>query len=478
MEGLEISEIRLSNLEYSKRLDAEYYRPLFLKYEMLLKGKKYSSLIDVCSFLIGPFGSAFTVENYTENQKYRYIRGKDIKQMRLMDDDNVYMPEADFKRLSKYALRENDILVSVVGTLGNAAIVQKEHLPAIFSCKSTVLRVKNISPTYLLAYINTKYARSLLLRKERGAIQKGLNLDDLKTLSVYLASEKIQHAIQHIFERSLVTEKQAKSTYASAEFLLLDIFGLHNVTSSTQKINIKSFKESFGRTGRLDAEYYQPKYEQIVSHITIRSYAKLADLVTIRKSIEPGSDFYTDEEDGLPFLRVADYSKCGITIPQRKLKNSFVVENYEKICTLKLKKNTILFSKDGSVGQAYCLREDVDFITSGAILHLSIKETTKLLPDYLTLVQMQAERDAGGSIILHWRVGEIEEVYIPLVSMKTQTQIANLVQKSFFLKAESKRLLEVAKRAVEVAIEQNEERAMALLMQESEMRHHEKTVEC
>ncbi|MDR1348188.1 MAG: hypothetical protein LBJ63_07165 [Prevotellaceae bacterium] len=58
---------------------------------------------------------------------------------------------------------------------------------------------------------------------------------------------------------------------------------------------------------------------------------------------------------------------------------------------------------------AYMLREDADFITSGAILHLTVKNS-KALPEYLTLafnseaLRMQVERDAGGSIILDFAV--------------------------------------------------------------------------
>ena len=44
--------------------------------------------------------------------------------------------------------------------------------------------------------------------------------------------------------------------------------------------------------------------------------------------------------------------------------------------------------------------------------------------------------------------------------MEAQTQIATLVQQRFTLKAQSEHLLEVAKRAVEIAIEQNEQAAM------------------
>ena len=220
---------------------------------------------------------------------------------------------------------------------------------------------------------------------------------------------------------------------------------------------MKSFSDSFTATGRLDAEYYQPKYEQVMNKLMSRSHERLIKLVSIQKSIELGSDAYSEDDEGLPFLRVADYSKHGITKPQKRLNAAFVAENHDDLDALKPKKNTILFSKDGSVGEAYCLREDGNFITSGAVLHLTVRDPDEVLPDYLTLalnsklVKMQAERDAGGSIILHWRVGEIENVVVPLVDMPTQEKIAALVKESFSLKAESERLLDVAKRAVEIA---------------------------
>jgi len=469
LERLEVSEVKLSELEYSGRLDAEYYRPVFLQYEKIVKIKKSVLLSELSDFLIGPFGSAFTVENYTADKSYRYIRGKDVKQMKLMDDDNVFLPKDDFDRLSKYALKENDVLVSVVGTLGNAALIQKENIPAIFSCKSTVLRVKRIRAPYLLTYINSKYGRSLLLRKERGAIQKGLNLDDLKTLDIYVAEEELQLLIEQVFKASVEIERKSKKTYTQAETLLLNALGVANFLPSTENVNIKSFKDSFVATGRLDAEYYQPKYEEMMTHIAAQAHQKLAALVTIQKSMEPGSDAYTEDEDGLPFLRVADYNKFGITAPQKNLKASFVIENKMKLASLKPKAGTILFSKDGSVGEAYCLHQDADFITSGAVLHLTVRDTKQVLPDYLTLalnsklVRMQAERDAGGSIILHWRLSEIENVIVPVVDRTIQTQIADLVQQSFALKAKSERLLETAKRAVEIAIETDEQTAMAYI---------------
>ena len=92
-----------------------------------------------------------------------------------------------------------------------------------------------------------------------------------------------------------------------------------------------------------------------------------------------------------------------------------------------------------------------------------------VMSDYLTLVlnsivvQMQAERDAGGSVIQHWKPSEIGNVVIPILDEGIQATITKKVQESFALRKESHRLLELAKQAVEVAIEQGEDKAMELL---------------
>lgn len=61
---------------------------------------------------------------------------------------------------------------------------------------------------------------------------------------------------------------------------------------------------------------------------------------------------------------------------------------------------------------------------------------------------------------MHWRLSEIENVVIPIIRYKKQEKIAFLIEESFALKKESEYLLEVAKRAVEIAIEVNESEAL------------------
>lgn len=237
-----------------------------------------------------------------------------------------------------------------------------------------------------------------------------------------------------------------------AEWLLLVEIGI--VPASIQRNKTvkacKQLSDSFLSGGRLDAEYYQPKYDYLFSCLSRFATASVGELTEIRKSIEPGSDAY--QETGVPFIRVSDLSKFGLSETE-------VCLDAENFCdAIRPQKDTILLSKDGSVGIAYKVEEPLDVITSGAVLHLSLKSTA-VLPDYLTLVlnspivRLQAERDAGGSIIQHWKPSEIEKVVIPILPMPVQQEIAGKIKESFKLRGESKTLLEQAKLTVESAIE-------------------------
>ena len=114
----------------------------------------------------------------------------------------------------------------------------------------------------------------------------------------------------------------------------------------------------------------------------------------------------------------------------------------------------------------------MNFISSSGILHVAEKDNA-VRPAYLPLVfnskivRLQAERSAGGSIIQHWKQSEIENVSIPILPMSSQQKITAKVRESFALRIESKRLLDLAKHAVETAIEQGEGESMEFIEEET-----------
>lgn len=326
---------------------------------------------------------------------------------------------------------------------------------------------KIILPEYLTTYLNSKYGQWDIKRRARQSInQANVNPEEIKAMEIPLLDMRIQKQIEFNFDEAYKRNIKSESLYKEAEKILLKELDLLNFEPSKKKVSIKTFNESFGNTGRLDSEYYQPKYEDIIKKIKDKSYDNLKNIVKITKSIEPGSDSYQDT--GIPFVRVSNLSKEGISNPSIHLSKMIFKEG--QLQELQPKKNTILLSKDGSIGIAYNVKDKLNVVTSGAIIHLTIYNE-KVLPEYLTLVlnslivKMQSERDAGGSIIKHWKPSEIAEILIPIIDKGIQTKIEKKIKESFQLKKESKELLEKAKRAVEIAIEENEEKAINFINQ-------------
>ncbi|MFH1841081.1 MAG: restriction endonuclease subunit S [Candidatus Shapirobacteria bacterium] len=459
------SIIQKSQLEGARRLDAEYFQPEYLSLEKnILETKLFKKWGELKGeFITGPFGSEFNIENYTSDNEYRYLRGKDVKPFFVLNDDNVYMPKDDFDRLKKYSLRENDLLLSVVGTLGNVAIVSKNDLPSIFSCKSTIFRAGELNALYLLAYLNSKYGRGLILRNARGQVQTGLNIEDLKSLMIYIPPLEKQNEISIFVEESRKLLSQSKDYYLRAEELLLEELGLKDYKIEDDlfyEVNLSELRFAH----RADPEYFQPKYSRLIQAIKNKNAKPLGDLVSMKKGFEPGREAY--QEEGKVFIRVSSVSKFGIEEKDQKYLSE---DNYQQLKqSFEPKVGEILLTKDATPGVVYTIKEPVSGIISGGVLRLKAK--SEIDPEFLSLYinsvagQMQVEQDSGGSVIAHWKPEQIKSLLVPVLPKNTQQKIADLVKKSHEARKKSKELLEEAKRKVEEMIRKGagEERVKAL----------------
>lgn len=467
MDGHECTEIFFSQLERTNRLDSEFYKKNSLQIMRLLESISTSPITNLVNV---SDGNHMSISDKFTGDGIPYYRGQDIHNFFIEDANPIYIDEETFNEtyMHRSHLKKGDILLSIVGTIGKVSLVT-ENNKATCNCKLAILRPYDINKSDLIAiYLKTKYGFNQIDKFKRGAVQMGYLLEDMDQILIPNFSDEFAKMIKDIIEKIKLLTEHANVQYNVAEKYLFDNIGIDMslICNKKSSSSIKSFSESFGNTGRLDAEYYQPRFEKLINIIQSSDYQKLKNLVTITKSIEPGSTAY--RETGIPFIRISDISKYGISKTDKYLECNGKFDNNE----LYIKKDEILFSKDGSVGIAYKVEEDAAKITSSALLHLIVKDNVEILPDYLTvvlnsqIVQMQAERDAGGSIIKHWKPSEIENVLIPILDIKIQNQISEKVKNSFILRKKSEELLECAKKAVEIAIEKDETEAFLWIKKE------------
>lgn len=455
-EELEVTEKFLSICAANKdfRLEAEYFNAETFLYPKILRGKDIVTEIQYGT-------SKFCDENSADG--YPVLRLNELSNGFIGKPQKFchILTKTEFEALK---LRRGDVLIIRTNgnpnLVGRSAVVMKNTDFAFASYLFRVVTNELINPETLMIFLNCRYGRFEVDKNSMKGNQTNFSPAKFRDIRVPAFGEIFQSQIKEIVHFAFDLSERADETYHLAEKTLSEALNLENFKPSGENVAIKSFSASFGVSGRLDAEFYQPKYDYLKNFLATLETYKLGDLVKIFKSIEPGSDSYGT--DGTPFIRVSNVNKFGISEPEIKIAEKFSDEYFPR-------KNTILFSKDGSIGIAYHVREDLTAITSGALLHLTIKNKSQVLPDYLTLVlnselvQMQAERDANGAIIKHWKPEDVKKVLVPVVSRDVQEKIALQVAESFRLRGESEKLLTRAKSAVELAIEHDENFAINFL---------------
>ena len=464
LEGLEINEVLFSELKIENkkfRIDDEYFNKRFVYAERIIKGGKYvrfSTIIEILTDFHsnGSYEAIAKEFELLDSPNYAYmVRTTDLETENYTDNVK-YVTKKCYNFLSKSKVYGGELLINKIGAPGRTYLMPHLNRPVSLGMNLFMIRLKKDSgfnESFLYVFFNTKIGERVILRKVNGTVPLTIDKESIKSLSIPSLSTDFQLKTEQRVKSSQVLLVESKSIYSEAENLLLSELGLKGWQPNNNPINIKQLKESFLTSERLDAEYYQSKYDDLFAQLSKHECDIIKNIAHIKKSVEPGSEAYQDK--GIPFVRVSDMTKFGISDP-----SIFLSPNDFNLKELQPKKDTILLSKDGSVGIAYKVEKDLDCITSGALLHLSVFNED-YNPDYLTLVlnsivvQMQAERDSNGAVIQHWKPSEIEQVIIPKLPKPIQDTISAKIQESFELKAESKRLLDEAKMMVEREIEKS-----------------------
>lgn len=326
-----------------------------------------------------------------------------------------------------------------------------------------------IFPEFLTAFLNTKYGVWDLKRRARQSInQTNINPEEVKEVEIPLLSLDFQNLIKQCFEIAHQNRIVANKTYTQAEQLLLQELGLADAERDgfeppNPKVNysVKSFKNSFEQTGRLDAEYYQLKYDYYLN--IIRSYINGYELLGCACHLKDNN--YTPNDNfEYQYIELSDIGKSGNITGCTAAFGSELPSRARRIVK---SKDVIISSIEGSLQSCAIVDEKYNNALCSTGFYVinsdKINSETLLVLFKSEPLQNILKQNCSGTILTAINKTEFLNIPIPLVRMVIQGQIAEFIKESFALKQQAQQLLEAAKRAVEIAIEQNEEAAMAYL---------------
>ena len=472
LKGLEISEIKYSYVRKNGevfRFDSNYFLKKFIDDESLIRTGRYSTIKEIGAGLKS-FG-AYSLNNdvhYLESG-VPFIRGVNMKKGRISFNDMIFIDETANSLLWKSEVKPEMVLLSMSGTIGDVAIASKKWKYPINSNQdiAKIETLGKINPYFLYAFLASKFGQNYLIREARGSVQQHVFLSQMEQFEIPLFNEKFVQSIQSTIEKSDEFQYLAEDLYKNAETILLETIGLKDFEPSTDGVNVKSFKESFLTSGRLDAEYYQKKYEDIESKIL--GYKNGADILKNQiEYISTGEYTSSYESIGLesvPYIRNNNMKKGHIELDD---------EYYVNPNNFKTKANIgeILTSRVGTIGLFGVIKAGQEnCVYSDNILCFKLKGN--YIPEVYAMLfstelyKLLLEKLAGGSVQPLITQTSIKGLPIPNVEYSIQLKVADLINESFRLKKQSEQLLETAKRAVEIAIEQDEDAAMRYIEEQS-----------
>jgi restriction endonuclease S subunit len=353
----------------------------------------------------------------------------------------------------KLAIDGDFIISRLRSYLKECAVVKACEDQQVFSTEYLVYRPKtnDISSNTLLSYCLTERVQTILNCSQYGTEHPRFYEFVFNELPLPKCLFTLNNNINNLFKVAYEKRNKSKSLFNKAEALILETIGLKDFQATKKATNIKSLKDSFLNTGRLDAEYYQPKYEDYLNLAKNNSggYELLENVCSVKDS-----NYIPNDTTEYKYIELADIGNSGNITGCTVAKGSDLPTRARRI----VKTNDVIISSiEGSLESCALITKEYDgaLCSTGFYVINSdrINSETLLVLFKSELLQNILKQRCSGTILTAINNNEFSSVPLPLIDEETQQQIASLVSESFSLRLESERLLKEAVEMVEREIE-------------------------
>lgn len=256
---------------------------------------------------------------------------------------------------------------------------------------------------------------------------------------------------------------KSKQIYQTAENNLLSELGLKDWKPTQALSYVRSYSQA-SKAGRIDAEHFHPKYAELREHIRNYSngYLKITDIATNSSEIIAP---HAHPENDYSYIELADINQVIGTIESA---NEIKGKDAPSRARMLLHAGDVIASTvEGSLDKVALVSEDYHGAI-GSTGFLVLRPRTVQSGYLLALVKSMIVREqmrceSSGTILATVPAKSLRNIIVPNIPPEKRDEIAQLVEKSHAARREAKALLEKAKRAVEMAIEEGEDKAMEFI---------------
>ena len=403
-----------------------------------------------------------SIEMNEDNIGTKIYRMNEISNM-LCDRNILKYAKLNDDQIAAFKLKDRDVLFNRTNSkefVGRTGIFKKfSDEDIVFA--SYLVRINPdseiVTPEYLTAFLNTEYGIIDIKRRARHSInQSNVNLEEVKRIEIPLLCNQLQNGITLSFNKAVDSIQASEAVYNDAQTLLLAELGLADWQPEHRLTFVKNFSDT-ERAERIDADYFQPKYDEIEKGI--ENYSNKS--TKVRDEFKQNkSTFEVDPEKLYSYVEIGSVNVSTGEIVAEEILGKDLPANAKRV----LKKGDIIVSKVRTYRGAITIVQEDGYVGSGAFCVLrengQINKETLFACLRSKLFLTWSWKPNTGTSYPTLSDDDILDFPIPILPKEKQGEIKQKVDGSFSLHNRAKDLLEYAKRAVEIAIEQDEQAAI------------------
>ena len=475
MKGLEATEIQLSEVVEAAstfRFDPQYFSKNYIAQAELARQRhgEFKSFEDLG---IAIDSSAFypSIEPFYGSGTLPFLRVADVDSVIDFENCTTIPHELCQRFPTLKKIESGDIVLTKGGSVARIGIVKQEAAASRDLIFVNSSKLEEHDSTFLALYFQTQFANDLLTRSSSQTAQPHLTLTLVRDIPLFWPSENLRKKVLEVVQTSYTEREKSLSFYNQAETLLLEALNLQN-WQPPQPLTYASTCSAAFAAGRLDAEHFQPQYAAAREALRQNGARDFITLDELLADLTNGhTPLYHDLKVGdVPFLAAEHVND--FTINYDSEKRILAQHHRLELARTALQNGDVLMTIKGRVGNAALVENlpgPVNINQDVARLQFNQR-----LPIWFTLAflnsrfgKLAVEEQATGQINPFLGLGNLRQIPIPVFDTafmdEIATKIEDLTHQAQQRRQNAKALLEAAKRAVEIAIESDEDAALAEL---------------
>lgn len=389
-----------------------------------------------------------------------FFRAQNLRPLAIEDGDKVFVSAQDALTLGKNQLQNGDVVITRTGANAGDCALFFSDVPAVASSHTFIVRCDGWSHAYLVAFFNSTYGRSQILKGRYGAAQPEVAPYYLRGIWIPRFSAAFDAGVGRLFERSREQRAQATAGLAAAEQTLLIALGLDDWHPPEPLTYVRRASE-VAPSARFDALYFSPAKTESVG-------------VLGEKGAKPLSAYFKPIRDmvSLDAIGGARVMNFDVGAASRVVldESSPSVENFDSAKKRFHPGDVVISRLRHYLRQIAVVRMPADATVLGSSEFIVLRPISEALPQealvlFLRCLPAQTilKYSQDGSHHPRFSDDDLLAIPVPDAMLAISAELTASVRIAHAARVEAQTLLARAQRAVEVAIEQGEPAAMKLL---------------